>query len=53
MTEATFNRRLSQLIEEVSQHPHKTELLQLAQDQLLDDTDVLGCTGRQRLVEAH
>ena len=53
MTEATFDRRLSQLIEEVNQHPHKAELLQLAQEQLLDDTSVLGCLGRQRLVEAH
>ena len=41
MTEQTFNRRLSQLIDEVMQHPHKEELLKLAQDQLLDDTLVL------------
>lgn len=41
MTEQTFNRRLSQLIEEVMQHPHKNELLKLAQEQLLDDTLVL------------
>lgn len=41
MTEYTFNRRLSQLIDEVMQHPHKTELLQLTQEQLLDDTLVL------------
>jgi hypothetical protein len=53
MTEATFDRRLSELIEEVSQHPHKAELLQLAQEQLLDDTCVLGCSGRQDLVEAY
>lgn len=53
MTEATFDRRLSQLIEQVNQHPHKAELLQLAQDQLVDDTHVLSCLGRQDLVEAH
>lgn len=41
MTEYTFNRRLSQLIEEVMQHPHKTELLNLCQEQLIDDTLVL------------
>lgn len=41
MTEETFNRRLDQLVREVMQHPHKDELLQLAQDQLMDDTFVL------------
>ena len=41
MTEYTFNRRLNQLITEVMQHPHKEELLNLCQDQLLDDTLVL------------
>lgn len=41
MTEETFNRRLDQLVREVMQHPNKDELLQLAQDQLMDDTFVL------------
>lgn len=41
MSEETFNRRLDQLIKEVMQHPHKDELLQLAQEQLADDTFVL------------
>lgn len=41
MTEETFNRRLDQLVREVMQHPHKDELLQLAHEQLMDDTFVL------------
>jgi len=41
MTEYTFNRRLSRLIDEVILHPHRDELLKLAQEQLLDDTLVL------------
>ena len=41
MTEQTFNRRLDQLIQDVMQHPHKDELLKLAQEQLRDDTFVL------------
>ena len=41
MTEETFDRRLDQLIRQVMQHPHKDEVLQLAQDQLMDDTFVL------------
>lgn len=41
MTEQTFNRRLEQLIREVMQHPYKDELLELAQQQLKDDTFVL------------
>lgn len=41
MTEKTFNRRLAQLQEEIMQHPHRDELLKLAQEQLVDDTLVL------------
>lgn len=41
MTERTFTKRLEQLVKDVMQHPHKDELLQLAQEQLLDDTFVL------------
>lgn len=41
MTEKTFSRRLAQLQKEIMQHPHKNELLKLAQEQLVDDTFVL------------
>lgn len=41
MTEKTFNRRLDQLIREVMQHPYRDELLELAHEQLVDDTFVL------------
>lgn len=41
MTDKTFEKRLQQLIGEIMQHPHKDELLKLAQEQLLDDTLVL------------
>jgi hypothetical protein len=39
MTESTFNRRLSQLIAQVQDHPHREEILQLALEQLSDDSD--------------
>ena len=41
MSETTYVRRLTQLIDEVMQHPHKDELIKLAQEQLEDDTLVL------------
>jgi hypothetical protein len=41
MTSKTFERRLQQLIEELSKHPYRDEVLQLAADQLQDDTLVL------------
>ena len=41
MTEQTVNRRLEQLIREVIQQPNRDELLELAQEQLKDDTFVL------------
>jgi hypothetical protein len=53
MSETTFQRRLVQLMDQVMQHPHKDEVLQLAHEQLMDDTDVLGFGGKQDLVEAH
>jgi len=37
MNNTTYNRRLAELIKDVMHHPHKDELLQLAQDQLDDD----------------
>jgi len=53
MSETTFERRLAQLKEQLMQHPHRLELLQLAHDQLMDDTDVLHSMCSQDLVEAH
>lgn len=41
MTDATFNRLVERLIQEVMQHPHKKELAALMQEQLTDDTLVL------------
>jgi len=41
MTEATFDRRLQQLIRELQDHPHCKEILELARQQLQDDTLVL------------
>ena len=37
MTQETINVRTSQLIKEVSEHPHKDELIRLMQEQLLED----------------
>jgi hypothetical protein len=41
MTEDTYNYLLNKLVEEVSVHPHREELLSLIADQLEDDTFVL------------
>lgn len=41
MTSKTFERRLSQLIEEVMQHPHKEEILKIATEQMLDDVNTV------------
>jgi hypothetical protein len=41
MTEATFNRRLQQLIEQVESHPDREEILRLAYEQLQDDSNNL------------
>jgi hypothetical protein len=48
MSETTFQRRLAQLKEQIMQHPHRAELLELTQQQLVDDTFVLSTarTGR-------
>jgi len=53
MTEATIARRLTQLKNELMQHPHKQELLQLVQEQLKDDTHVLSSCGTPGHGEAH
>lgn len=39
MTNATFSRRLQQLIQQVENHPHRDEIIKLAQEQLVDDND--------------
>lgn len=41
MTTNTFNRRLQQLIKEIENHPHREEILKLAKEQLIDDTNVV------------
>ncbi len=37
MTEPTLQRRTKQLAQEIHNHPHREELLQLMQEQLMDD----------------
>ena len=37
MTEPTLQRRTKQLAQEIHNHPHLEELLQLMQEQLIDD----------------
>ena len=37
MNEQTFNRRFNQLVTLVNIHPHKTELLNIMQQQIDDD----------------
>jgi hypothetical protein len=39
MTEYTYSRRINQLIEQVRNHPQRDEILQLALEQMADDTD--------------
>ena len=41
MNETTFNRRVEELIKDVDQHPHKAEILQLAEAQLMCDRNKL------------
>jgi hypothetical protein len=38
MTNATFSRRLQQLIKQVEDHPNRDEIIKLAQEQLIDDS---------------
>ena len=40
-TKTTEQRRLTELITEVENHPHKDELIQLMDEQLEDDTDTI------------
>jgi hypothetical protein len=37
MTNKTFSRRLQQLIQQVENHPHRDEIIKLAQEQLVDE----------------
>ena len=39
MSNTTFERRLNQLIEEVENHNHRHELIELMAEQLDDDTE--------------
>ena len=39
MTNKTFSRRLAQLIQQVENHPHRDEIIKLAQEQLIDDNE--------------
>jgi hypothetical protein len=39
MTNNTFSRRLQQLIQQVENHPHRDEIIKLAQEQLIDDNE--------------
>jgi hypothetical protein len=39
MTSTTFSRRLAQLIQQVENHPHRDEIIKLAQEQLVDEAE--------------
>lgn len=39
MTNNTFSRRLAQLIQQVENHPHRDEIIKLAQEQLIDESE--------------
>ena len=39
----TFERLTEQLVNEIQEHPHKHEIVELAIDQLLDDTELNDC----------
>ena len=41
MNERTFNRRYNQLVTLINIHPNKTELLNIMQQQIKDDTVIL------------
>ena len=41
MTEHTFNRRYNQLVALLNNHPNKTELLNIMQQQIDDDTVIV------------
>ena len=39
MSDYTFSRRLAQLIQQVENHPHRDEIIKLAQEQLSEDNN--------------
>jgi len=41
MNNKTFNNRYYTLLREISNHPHKDELIQLISDQIEDDSSVM------------
>jgi|AACY02.9.fsa_nt_gi hypothetical protein len=43
MTTKVYYRRLHELCAQLQNHPHRDEILQLAMDQLADDTDTVDC----------
>ena len=43
MNKKTIERLTNQLVNEIQEHPHKHEIVELAIDQLLDDTELNDC----------
>ena len=43
MNSKTFDRLTEQLVNEIQEHPHRHEIVELAIDQLLDDTSLNDC----------
>lgn len=41
MTDFTFSRRLQQLISQLKDHPYREEIIKLAQEQLIEDSNVV------------
>lgn len=41
MSEVTYSRRLSQLIEQLRNHPNREEIIALAQSQIIDDVNTV------------
>ena len=41
MTEKTFNIRKAELLRDINKHPHKKELLNIMQQQLVDDNVIV------------
>lgn len=41
MTDTAYCRRVQQLIDQLANHPHREEILQLAYEQLADDSTVV------------
>lgn len=41
MTKKTLNRRVTQLVTELNNHPYKEELLNIMQQQMLEDTVIV------------